>query len=203
MLLKIYPKNPSAKNIRRVSEVIRNGGLIIIPTDSVYGIACDIFNSKAIQKVASLKGIKVEKADFSFIFSELSEISTYVRPINNNIFKVIRKNLPGPFTFILNANNKIPKIFRSKKKTLGVRIPDNNIVKEIVKELGNPILISSVHDDDEVVEYTTDPSLIYEKYQKHVEIVIDGGYGNNLASTVVDCTDNEINIIRKGVKELK
>ena len=203
MLLKIYPDNPAEKYIREVAEVLKKGGVIIIPTDSVYGIACNIYSPKAIEKVARLKGLKAEKADFSFLFNDLSEISEYTRPMGNDIFKVMRKNLPGPFTFILRANNKIPKLFRNKKKTLGVRIPDNNIVKEIIKELGNPILTSSVIDDDDVIEYTTDPSLIHDKYENLVDIVIDGGYGNTEASTVIDASENEIDIIRQGVKELK
>ena len=203
MLLKIYPDNPSEKQIRLVTETLRNGGIVIIPTDSVYGIACDITKPRAIERVAQLKGIKPEKADFSFIFKDISGLSEYTKQISNDSFKVMKKNLPGPFTFILNANNKIPKIFKNKKKTLGIRIPDNNIPKAIVQELGNPILSTSVHDDDEILEYTTDPSLIHDRYENLVDIVIDGGYGNNEASTVADCTGEGIEIIREGVEELE
>ena len=203
MLLKIYPDNPSEREIRFVTEEIENGGVVIIPTDSVYGFACDIKKPRAIEKIARIKGLKPEKADFSFVFYDLSSISEYTKPINNEVFKLLRKNLPGSFTFILNANSKIQKIFKNKKKTLGVRIPDNEIARGIVKELGNPIIISSVHDEDEIIEYTTDPSLIHERYENLVDLVIDGGYGNNEASTIVDCTGAEFEIIREGVKELE
>jgi tRNA threonylcarbamoyl adenosine modification protein (Sua5/YciO/YrdC/YwlC family) len=201
MLLKIYPDNPSEKQLQIVVETLRNGGVVIIPTDSVYAFVCDITKSRAIERIARFKGIKPEKADFSFIFYDLSNISEYVKQISNESFKVMRKNLPGPFTFILHANNKIPKIFHNNKKTLGVRVPDNNIPREIVRLLGNPIMSSSVHDDDEILEYTTDPSLIHERYENQVEMVIDGGYGNNKASAVIDCTGNSIEIIREGFLE--
>lgn len=175
-----------------------DGGIIIYPTDTVYGIGCDILKSKAIEKVALIKGINAAKANFSFICNDLSQLADYSKPINNDVFKLMRKNLPGPFTFILNANNNVPKLIQSKKKTVGIRIPDNNIPLEIVRELGHPIMSTSVHDDDEILEYTTDPELIYEKYSSVVDIVIDGGYGDNEASTVVDCTSDEILIVREG-----
>ncbi|KAF0195666.1 MAG: Sua5/YciO/YrdC/YwlC family protein [Bacteroidetes bacterium] len=198
MLLRIYPENPNEKQIRTVVECLMDGGIIIYPTDTVYGIGCDIFKSKAVEKVAQIKGINAAKANFSFICNDLSQLADYCKPINNEVFKLMRKNLPGPFTFILNANNNVPKLIQSKKKTVGIRIPDNNIPLEIVRELGHPIMSTSVHDDDEILEYTTDPELIYEKYSSLVDIVIDGGYGDNEASTVVDCTDDEILIIREG-----
>jgi len=201
MLIKIYPDKPSEQQLQIVVETLRNGGVAIIPTDSVYAFVCDITKSRAIERIARFKGIKPEKAEFSFLFYDLSNISEYVKQISNESFKVMRKNLPGPFTFILHANNKIPKIFHNNKKTLGVRVPDNNIPREIVRLLGNPILSSSVHDDDEILEYTTDPSLIHERYENQVEIVIDGGYGNNQASAVIDCTGNTIEIIREGFLE--
>ena len=203
MLIKIYPDNPAEKYIRQIAETMKNGGVVIIPTDSVYAIACDINRPKAIEKVAQLKGLKVDKADFSFLFNKLSTISEYTKPIHNDVFKLMKKNLPGPFTFILDANNKIPKLFKNKKKTLGVRIPDNDIVHEIIKEIGNPILSSSVIDEDDIVEYTTDPSLIHDRFKDLVDFVIDGGYGNNEASTVVNCTGGDIEIIREGVKEIR
>jgi len=203
MFIKIYDKNPDMKQIRKIVDLLKNGSLVIIPTDSVYGIACDINSRKAVENMANLKGIKLKDADFSFIFHELSSVSEYTKPMSNHIFKVIKKNLPGPFTFILDANNNIPNFFRKSKKTIGVRIPDNEIVMTIVKELGNPILSTSVHADDEVREYMTDPSLIYEKYNKVVEAVIDGGYGKIEASTIADCTGDVIEILREGIEPLR
>lgn len=198
MLLKIYPENPNPRHIRMVVECLMDGGIIIYPTDTVYGMGCDIFKSKAIERIALIKGIKPEKANFSFICDDLSQLSDYSKPIANDIFRLMRNNLPGPFTFILNASSNVPKLIQSKKKTVGIRIPDNNIPIEIVKELGNPIMSTSIHDEDEIIEYTTDPELIYEKYNKLVDIVIDGGYGDNEPSTVVDCTTSEPLIIREG-----
>jgi len=203
MFIKIYDKNPDMKQIRKIVDLLKNGSLVIIPTDSVYGIACDINSRKAVENMANLKGIKLKDADFSFIFHELSSVSEYTKPMSNHIFKVIKKNLPGPFTFILDANNNIPNFFRKSKKTIGVRIPDNEIVMTIVKELGNPILSTSVHADDEVREYMTDPSLIYEKYNKVVEAVIDGGYGKIEASTIANCTGDVIEILREGIEPLR
>jgi tRNA threonylcarbamoyl adenosine modification protein (Sua5/YciO/YrdC/YwlC family) len=203
MLLKIYEENPSEKQIKKVAELMAAGGLVIIPTDSVYSIACDINSKKAVEHLARLKGIKLKDADFSFIFAELSSVAEYTKPISNPIFKVIKHHLPGPFTFILDANNNIPGYFRESKKTIGIRIPDNNIVRAIVREIGRPILSTSVHADDEIVEYMTDPSLIHEKYIKTVDAVIDGGYGKVEASTVVDCTSGEAIVIREGIAELR
>ncbi len=198
MLLKIYPENPNPRHIRMVVECLLDGGIIIYPTDTVYGLGCDIFKSKAIERIAQIKGIKVEKANFSFICNDLSQLADYSKPIPNPIFKLMKSNLPGPFTFILNASNNVPKLIQSKKKTVGIRIPDNSIPLEIVRELGNPIMSTSIHDDDKILEYTTDPELIYEKYNKLVDIVIDGGYGDNEPSTVVDCTVDVPIIIREG-----
>ncbi len=203
MIIKIYPENPNPKQIAKVIEVIQKGGIVIYPTDSVYGIGCNIYNHKAIEKVARIKGIAPDKTMFSIICDSLSQVSDYTRPINNTTFKLMKKNLPGPFTFILQANNKVPDIFQSNKKTVGIRIPDNPITIEIVKELGNPILNTSVHDDDEIVEYTTDPELIHEKYQDLVDIVIDGGYGQNTPTTIIDCTGDEPLVTREGIGELK
>ncbi|MDY0104541.1 MAG: L-threonylcarbamoyladenylate synthase [Lentimicrobium sp.] len=198
MLLKIYPENPNPKYIQTVVECLMDGGIIIYPTDTIYGLGCDIFKSKAIERIAQIKGIKAEKANFSFICNDLSQLSDFSRPISNDVFKLMRKNLPGPFTFILNASNNVPKLIQSKKKTVGIRIPDHTIPIEIVRELGHPIMSTSIHDDDEILEYSTDPELIYEKYSNLVDIVIDGGYGDNEPSTVVDCTSNELLIIREG-----
>ena len=202
MLLKIHPDNPSARQIQKVVESLANGGIVVIPTDTVYGLACDINNPKAIEKIARIKGIKKSEANFSFIFHDLSQLSEYTKPMSNDVFKYIRQSLPGPFTFILKATNKIPKIFQNNKKTVGIRIPQNNIPSEIVKELGNPIMTTSIKDEDDLVDYTTDPELIHEKYEKIVDIVIDGGLGDNEPSTVIDCTGEEMLILREGKGEV-
>ena len=198
MIIRLYNENPKFKDILKIVEILREGGVIIYPTDTIYGIGCDITKPKAVERVARIKNIKPEKADFSFIFYDLSHISDYCKPIPNPIFKLIKKNLPGPFTFILNANSNIPKLFKNTKKSIGIRVPDNNIIREIVKELGNPILSTSVHDEDEIIEYTTDPELIHEKYGELVDLVIDGGYGDNHPSTVIDCTSGEPLLVREG-----
>ncbi len=197
MLVKLFNENPNLREILKIVDVLRKGGLIIYPTDTIYGLGCDITNAKAVEKVARIKNVKVEKNNFSFICSDLSHISDFTRPISNSVFKLMKKNLPGPFTFILEANNNVPKYFKGKK-TVGIRVPDNNIIREIVRELGNPILSTSIHDEDEILEYTTDPELIYEKYQDIAEVVIDGGYGEFIPSTIVDCTGDEIVIVREG-----
>ncbi len=203
MLIKIYPENPNPKAIEQVVEVLKKGGIIIYPTDTVYGMGCDISNHKAIEKICRLRGIKPEKANFSFICSDLRHISDYIKPIDTTTFRVLKKALPGPFTFILNANSNVPKLLSSNKKTVGIRVPDNDIAREIVLQLGNPILSTSIHDDDEVVEYSTDPELIHEKYEDTVDMVIDGGYGDNEPSTVVDCTLGDFEIIRQGKGNLE
>ena len=203
MLVRLYNENPNPRDVRKVVEVLRGGGVIVYPTDTVYGIGCDITNQKAVEKVARFKGIQVEKNNFSFICSDFSHLSDYTKPISSHIFKLIRKNLPGPFTFILNANNNVPRYFKGKKKTVGIRIPDNNIIREIVSELGNPILSSSVHDDDEILEYTTDPELIHEKFAELADMVIDGGFGELVPSTIVDCTSDEPILVRQGKGELE
>ncbi len=198
MLLRIYPDSPALRHIKTVAEAFHNGGLVIFPTDTIYGLGCSINYIKAVGRIAQIKGIKKEKANFSMIISNLSMLADFTKPIDNHIFRLMRRNLPGPFTFILNASSNIPKIFQSKKKTIGIRIPDNAIVNSIIEELGNPILTTSIHDEDEIIEYTTDPELIYEKYSDMVDIVINGGYGDNEASTIVDCTSGEPIIIRQG-----
>lgn len=198
MLLRIYPENPDPRHIRTIVECLMDGGVIIYPTDTIYGMGCDIFKSKAVERIAQIKGIKADKANFSFICSDFSQLADYCRPIPNDIFKLMRKNLPGPFTFILNASNLVPKLIQSKKKTVGIRIPDLSIPVEIVIELGHPIMSTSIHDEDEILEYSTDPELIYEKYSNLVDIVIDGGYGDNVPSTVIDCTGIEPLILREG-----
>ena len=202
MLVKIYPNNPNEKQLEEVVACLRNGGLIIYPTDTVYGLGCDIYQAKAIEKLCKLRNIKPEKANLSFICADLSHLSDFVKPIDNAVYRVLKHALPGPFTFILNANNKVPKLMHSNKKTVGIRVPDNDIARSIVKLLGNPIVSTSIHDDDEVIEYSTDPELIYEKYKDLVDIVIDGGYGELQASTVVDYTSDEPIILRQGKGDL-
>lgn len=198
MLLKIYPENPNPKDIQQVVNVLKNGGIIIYPTDTVYGLGCDITNGKAVEKIAHFKNVSVEKSNFSFICSDLSHVSDFSKPISNPVFKLLKNYLPGPFTFILNANSNVPKYFKGKKKTVGVRIPDNSIILEIVRVLGNPIMSTSIHDEDDIIEYSTDPELIHEKYKDFAELVIDGGYGNNVPSTIVDLTSDMPEIIRQG-----
>lgn len=198
MFVKLYNENPNPREVRKIVDILRDGGVIIYPTDTVYGLGCDITNNKAVEKVAWIKGIKVEKANFSFICSDLSHLSDYTKPISNTVFKLMKKNLPGPFTFILEANTNVPKYFKGKKKTVGIRVPDNNIIHVIVSELGNPIVSTSIYDEDEILEYTTDPELIYEKYKDIVDAVIDGGYGELVPSTIVDCSGEELVVLREG-----
>lgn len=200
---KLYKENPDPRLIKQIVDILRDGGVIIYPTDTVYGLGCDIYNQKAVERIARLKGIKLEKANFSFICYDLSNLSEFTKVASNHVFKIMKHNLPGPFTFVLNANSNVPKLFKSKKKTVGIRIPDNNICREIVKELGNPILTTSVKNDDDIIEYTTDPEIIKEDYDKLVDAVIDGGIGKNIPSTVVDCSGDEIEIIRQGAGELE
>lgn len=199
MLLKIYPENTNQKDIQKVVAHLRKGGLFIFPTDTVYSIGCDLSNSRGVEKMARIKGVKLKDAKFSLICYDLSHLSDFCKPMDNAVFKMMKKALPGAFTFILNASNNVPKLFKANKKTIGIRVPDNNIIRQVVKELGNPVVSTSVHDDDEVVEYTTDPELIHEKYANDIDLVIDGGFGNNVASTVIDCTDGEPIIVRQGL----
>jgi tRNA threonylcarbamoyl adenosine modification protein (Sua5/YciO/YrdC/YwlC family) len=198
MLIKIYPENPNPKEISLVVDVLKNGGLIIYPTDTVYGLGCDITNAKAVEKVARFKNVKVEKSNFSFICIDLSQLADFSKPISNQVFKLLKKYLPGPFTFILNANSNVPKYFKGKKRTVGVRIPDSPIILEIVRVLGNPIMSTSIHDEDDILEYSTDPELIHEKFKDIADLVIDGGYGHNIPSTIVDCTEDVPVIVRQG-----
>jgi len=196
-LIKIYEENPNEREIEKIVAILKKGGLIIYPTDTVYGIGCDITNTKAMEKVAKIKGVKLEKANFSFICYDLSNLSDYVKQIDTPTYKILKKALPGPYTFILPGNNNLPKAFKNKK-TVGIRIPDSNIIRELVKKLGNPIVSTSIYDEDDLIEYTTDPELIFEKWQNRVEAVIDGGFGGNIPSTIIDLSDDEITIIREG-----
>ncbi len=195
--IKIYPDNPNAKEIAKVVTVLRNGGLVIYPTDTVYGLGCDITNSKALEKIARIKGIKLDKANFSFVCHDLSNISDYVKQIETATFKILKRSLPGPYTFILPGNNNLPKEFK-KKKTVGIRVPDNSIALELVRQLGNPIVSTSIYDEDALVEYTTDPELIFEKWQNIVDVVIDGGFGDNQPSTIIDLSGSEPEVLREG-----
>lgn len=201
-LIRIYEENPNPKQIKKVVEALKDGALIIYPTDTVYGLGCDITNNAALERIAQVRGVKLEKANFSFICENLSNLSDYVRQIDNQTFKILKRNLPGPYTFILPGNSNLPAVFR-KKKTVGIRIPDNNICRALVAGLGNPIVSTSIRDDDEVLEYTTDPELILEKWDNLVEIVIDGGYGDNIPSTVIDLTTPEPEVIREGKGSLE
>lgn len=200
--IKLYEENPSEKDIKKIANVLRNGGLVIYPTDTVYGLGCDINNLSALKQIAQIKGIKrLEKAHLSFMCPDIGGLSEYVQ-INNSNFKILKQNLPGPFTFIMPGSNSLPNVFK-KKKTVGIRIPDNKICQMLLEELGNPIITTSIKDDDEILEYTTDPELIFEKWSKIVDVVIDGGYGGNVASTVIDLTGDVPEVIREGKGELK
>jgi tRNA threonylcarbamoyl adenosine modification protein (Sua5/YciO/YrdC/YwlC family) len=195
--IKIYEDKPNEAAIAKVVKVLKEGGLVIYPTDTVYGLGCDITNTKALERIAKIKGVKLDKANFSFVCHDLSNISDYVRQIDTATFKILKRALPGPYTFILPGNNNLPKEFK-KKTTVGIRVPDNAIALGIVKLLGNPIVSTSIHDDDDVIEYTTDPELIFEKWQNLVDLVIDGGYGNNVGSTIIDLSGDEPIVVREG-----
>ncbi len=199
--IKLYPNNPDPRRIEHIVKALRDGAVIIYPTDTIYGMGCDIHNARAVERVARIKGIKPAKNDFSFICYDLSHIADYAR-VSNQAFKLMKSVLPGPFTFILLASGHVPKLLNTNKKTVGIRVPDNDIPRQIVHELGNPIITTSIRDEDEIIEYSTDPELIFEKFQNLVDIVIDGGYGGNVASTIVDATDDDFSIIRQGLGEL-
>ena len=200
--IRIYEENPNPKDIKRVVNIIRKGGLVIFPSDTVYALGCDIKNNRALERVAKLKGVKLEKANFSFVCKDLSNLSDYVKQIDSATFKILKRALPGPYTFILPGNNNLPTVFK-KKKEVGIRVPANSIVQAIVHELGNPIISTSIYDEDELIEYTTDPELIYEKWGQLVDVVIDGGYGDNIPSTVIDLTGEEPELIREGKGSLE
>lgn len=196
MLIKIYPENPNPKMINKAIQVLQDGGLVIYPTDTVYAIGCDALNVRAVESICRMKGVNPQKSDLSIICYDLSNISGYAK-VSNAAFKLMKKNLPGPFTFILPTSSELPKIYKNRKE-VGIRIPDNVIIRTLVKELGNPILTMSIHDQDDLIEYTTDPELIHEKYENEVNLVIDGGYGGLEPSTVVSYTGSEPVIIRQG-----
>ncbi len=202
MRVKLYEKNPDLDLIREIVDLLEKGGIIIYPTDTVYGIGCDITKTRAVEKIARIKGLKPEKANFAFICSDLSHLSDYARQVDNDTFKLMKSYLPGPYTFILNASSNVPRILKKNKKTVGIRIPDNNIILEIVRQLGHPILTTSLRDDDEIIEYHTDPEHIHEQYKDLVDLVIDGGYGGVIPSTVLDCTDDQPVLIREGLGQV-
>lgn len=202
MLIRIYEDNPNEKSIQQVVDVLKRGGVIIYPTDTVYGLGCDINNQKAIERVCEIRGLRPDKAKLSFICYDLTDIAQYTKPFDTATFRVLKKALPGPFTFIFNASNQVPKLLSSKKKTVGIRVPNNQIARDIVHVLGNPIVSASIRDDDEMLEYSTDPELIYEKYRDSVDLVIDGGYGDLIPSTVVDLTSGNFEVTREGKGDL-
>lgn len=196
-LIKVHPENPHERAIQQIVEVLKNGGLVIYPSDTVYGLGCDITNLKAMEKLAKLKGVKLDKSQFSFVCNDLSHLSHYTKPISNSNFKLLRRALPGPFTFVLEASNNLPNSYKNRK-TVGIRVPNHLIPKMIVEKLGNPIASTSIKDDDEIIEYTTDPELIAEKFDKLVDLVVDSGMGDNQASTIVDLTNDEVVVLREG-----
>lgn len=201
--IRLYEENPDPRRVRQIVEILRNGGVIIYPTDTVYGLGCDITNQKAVEKICKIKGINPKKHNFSFVCADLSNISHYTRVITKPVFKMMKKALPGPFTFILEASSQVPKILHSNKKTVGIRVPNHGVPRAIVEELGQPILSTSIYDEDEIVEYSTDPELIFEKYQNLVDVVIDGGYGSNVPSTILDCTGEGVVVVREGLGQLE
>ena len=200
--IRLYEENPDPRKITQIVNVLRSGGLIIYPSDTIYGLGCDIFNQKAVDKVRRIKNVNDKKMDLAFVCYDLSHLSVYAKNVSTPVFKLMKKILPGPYTFILNASSKVPKILKVKKKKVGIRIPNNRIPREIVKELGNPIVTTSLHDDDKILEYATDPELIYEQYKNQVDLIIDGGYGDNQASTILDYSGEELEIIRQGKGEI-
>ena len=202
MLLKIHPDNPGERHMKIITECLQDGGVIIYPTDTVFGLGCDITKIRALDRVAQIKGVKREKANFSIICSSLSHLSDFARQIPNPIYKLMRRTLPGPYTYILNASNNVPHFFQTKKKTVGIRVPDHKIPLEIVERLGNPVMTTSIHSDDEIIEYLTDPEDVYEKFHKLVDIVIDAGHCGNIPSTIIDCTSDEPVLVRQGKGEI-
>jgi len=199
ILLEVHPDNPNSQAIVQIADCLRGGGVIVYPTDTVYAFGCDIYNNRALERVCLIKGIKMSKANFSFICSGLSHISDYSRNVSTPVYKLMRKSLPGPYTFILQATSTVPKLFKSKKKTVGIRVPDNLIALEILRELGNPLLSTSIHKDEDLLTFPTDPRVIYERYKNVTDITVDGGYGQDEESTVIDCTGDEPEVIREGL----
>lgn len=202
MLIEILGSTPDSRKIKQVVDVLKNGGIVVIPTDTIYAFATSLNNKKGLERLAKFKGVKLNKAQFSLICDGLSDIASFTRPIERNVFRALKNSLPGPFTFILNANNHVAKLFGTNKKEVGIRVPNHQITKAIVEELGHPLVSTSVHDNDEIIEYTTDPEAIFNRYEDQVDLVVDSGYGKNQASTIVDCTTGELTILRQGIGEL-
>jgi len=202
MLVKIHPDNPGRRQIQQVTDILKKGGIVIYPTDTVYGIGCDIYHQEAVHRICQIRRLDPVKAHLSFICKDISQISEYTQPIDNEVFRLMKQHLPGPFTFILKSNNKVPKLFKNKKNTVGVRIPDNNIILALVEALGNPILTTSLKSDDEILEYFTDPIDIHTDFEHLVDMVIDGGIGGNVASTIINCTVLPPEVIREGAGAL-
>ncbi len=202
-MISIRPQNPDERLIKQVATVLQQGGVVILPTDTIYALVADIYQRKAIDQIGKIKGVKIEKSNFSFLCSDLGNIAAYTKNFNRNIYKLLNRALPGPYTFILEANNEVPPIFRSRKKTIGIRVPDNAILMEVIKLIGHPLLATSLHHDDEITEYPTDPNEIDEKYNNVVSLIVDGGYGSNIPSTVIDCTSGEPVVIREGAGSLE
>ncbi len=202
MIVRLYEENPNPKQVQQVVEVLQKGGIVIYPTDTIYAIGCVLSNTKGMEQIRRITNNSGKGHNFSLICHDLSQLSEFTKPIPNHIFKVLKKNLPGPYTFILNGNNNLPKMFKQNKKTVGIRIPDNLIIRTIAETLGSPIATASIHDEDEIIEYTTDPELIYERFENRIDLMVNGGFGQNIHSTIVDCTDDDITILRSGAGEL-
>lgn len=202
MLIEILGSTPDSRKIKQVVDVLKNGGIVVIPTDTIYAFATSLNNKKGLERLAKFKGVKLNKAQFSLICDGLSDIASFTRPIERNVFRALKNSLPGPFTFILNANNHVAKLFGTNKKEVGIRVPNHQITKAIVEQLGHPLVSTSVHDNDEIIEYTTDPEAIFNRYEDQVDLVVDSGYGKNQASTIVDCTTGELTVLRQGIGEL-
>jgi len=202
MLIEIRPENPDQRQIDQIVSMLNNGGIIVVPTDTIYAFAASINSKKGLEKLAKIKNVKLKKSQFSLICHDLSEISTYTKPMDRKVFRTMKNAFPGPFTFILNATNHVAKLFGSNKKEVGIRVPNHGLTRAIVKSLGHPLVSSSVHDDDDIIKYTTDPLTIFERHENDVEAVIDCGYGNNVASTIIDCTTSELSILRQGAGEI-
>jgi tRNA threonylcarbamoyl adenosine modification protein (Sua5/YciO/YrdC/YwlC family) len=201
-LLKIHPDTPQQRLLEEVVNCLKKGGVIIYPTDTVYAIGCDMFNHKAIERVCKIKGVKPEKANLSIICNDLSHLSEFCKQLDNSIFKLMKKTLPGPYTFILKASGKVPKLLHHKKKTIGVRIPDNKIALGIAELVGNPIITTSLKIDDDILEYPTDPGIIFTDFSRSVDIIVDGGFGNITGSTVLDATTNDVVVVREGLGDV-
>lgn len=202
MYLEIHPENPEPRKIAQAVEIIKKGGVVIFPTDTIYALGCDLGNSKAIERVCRILGKKPERANLSLICADLSDLSSYSAPINSTVFKLMKHCLPGPYTFILKSSRLVPKLFQTNKKTVGIRVPDNAIVHALLEQLGHPLVSASVHAEDEIIDYLTDPTEIYEQFENQIDLMIDGGAGDNQPSTIIDCVDGEPLLVREGKGEV-